>query len=142
MSDNVIDFGATSFHIQQERYSRKKDECQHKNLELDDKGGIVTCIDCKVQVSAYWAIKMLVTEWHGHAKKIAHQVAELNADKAANLHLVAARKVEAVWRRPSMVPCCPHCGRGILATDGLGATQMSKKIELRRREGEANVPKS
>ncbi|GEM_PF-4444040 len=61
-------------------------------------------------------------------------LAALEQDKSHNLHLIAAKKVEAVWRSRNMAPCCPHCGRGILPEDKLGDAQTRRDFELRRRQ--------
>jgi len=36
------------------------EECKHRNITLDENGGCVICEDCKRQVSAFWALQMLV----------------------------------------------------------------------------------
>ena len=107
--------------------------CRHIRVEQNDHGETVTCRDCGVQVSAYWALNALADFWKEHERKYSAAVRKLNEDKAAKLHLIAARVVEKAWRSHSMVPCCPHCGEGINAKDGFGETLVSKRIDEARR---------
>lgn len=134
MNDNIIEVG--DFRIARkgriDQYDRQK--CRHMHVELNDHGETVTCSDCGVQVSAYWALHMVADYWKDHARAHKSAVARLEEDKKANLHLIAARKVEGAWRDRKMVPCCPHCGEGISPADGLGATMISKRIDDARRE--------
>ncbi|MGA7812585.1 hypothetical protein, partial [Caballeronia sp.] len=32
--------------------------CTHHHLKLDSHGGIVTCVDCKISLSTFWALTM------------------------------------------------------------------------------------
>lgn len=110
--------------------------CGHRRIVLDDNGEIVTCSDCGVQVSAFWALKMLTAVWGDAQKKLNAAHERLRTDREGILHLTAARKAEEAWRSRTMVPVCPHCSRGILAADGFGFSLMSKKLELAWREKE------
>ncbi len=111
-------------------------ECAHRRIVLDDNGEIVKCSDCGVQVSPFWALKMLTSVWSDAQRKLKASREQLQADRETILHLTAARKAEEAWRSRTMVPVCPHCSRGILTTDGFGASLMTKKLELAWREKE------
>jgi hypothetical protein len=113
--------------------SSQEAECDHKQVELDDKGDIVRCMKCTIQLSAFWVLEMLASEYARASAKLEREKDALVAAKAQGLHLLAARKVEAVWRSRSAVPCCPHCGNGILPEDGLGSLRINRAIEMRRR---------
>lgn len=111
-------------------------DCSHRRIVLDDNGEIVKCGDCGVQVSAFWALKMLTAVWGDAQRNLNAAKERVQADREAVLHLTAARRAEEAWRSRTMVPVCPHCSRGILATDGFGASLMSKRLELAWREKE------
>lgn len=106
--------------------------CRHKHLQLED-GDVVRCADCNTQVSAYWALESIAFDWERMQSAHRHEKAELAEAKKRDIHLLAARAVEKVWRTKDMLPCCPHCGVGIAPEDGLGLSQINRAIELRRR---------
>jgi hypothetical protein len=54
-------------------------------------------------------------------------------------HLIAARAVEKAWRHPRLLPGCPHCSRGIAATDDFGGLMVNKRIERTRRVAEGKL---
>jgi len=109
-------------------------ECDHKHIELDGYGDIVRCKKCGSQVSAFWALEMIANEYNRSLAKLRRDQEALARAKAVDLHLLAARKVEKIWRGRTMVPACPHCGLGILPEDGFGNNRVNREIELRRRK--------
>jgi hypothetical protein len=115
---------------------RKLEDCEHRYLEMDDVGETVHCIDCKRQVSSYWALGMLRDLWGNASRRYKAQLSQLQTDQSAVLHLKAAKQAETVWRSHNYVPGCPHCRRGILLTDGFGSIRIAKAFEqgLRVRE--------
>jgi len=133
---NVIQIGEFALTRNRDRNFQKNGECRHRHITCDDVGEIVTCNDCGKQVSAYWALGYFSQVWESEMQKIEAAKRVLAEERAKSVHLLAAQKVERAWRSRGMVPSCPHCGRGILASDGLGSTQVNKAIELRRREAE------
>lgn len=139
----VVDFEGFRLRLQAKKrdWDRTDKRCAHLNLTLDDQGHIVWCDDCKQTVSAYWAIQMLAERHAASLAVVERREKALAQDKAQNLHLTAAKKVEKAWRSRTMVPACPHCDRGILPEDGLGGTQVNRAIELaRRRHDPGNRP--
>lgn len=133
---NVVDIGDLRLARLENNYRRRLEGCQHKRLEMDPVGETVHCIDCKVQVSSYWALEMLREHWAVASRKYKAQVAELQADQSAVLFLKAAKAAEAVWRSNKYLPGCPHCRRGIMLEDGFGSIRIGKDFEkgLRVRE--------
>lgn len=133
---DVLYFGSMQFERVRRRHAleRTAATCQHKRLTLDENGDVCSCRDCGVQVSAFWALMRFVEEWTDHARKTATAAERIRADAEATLHLRAARRWESAWRSRTMLPACPHCGRGILPNDPGG--QVNREIELRRRETE------
>jgi hypothetical protein len=133
--DNLIQIGEARIRLRGDRpHYGRDDRCRHYNLTYDNNGEIVSCDDCGKQVSAFWAMKVIIFHYNKATEAMEARASQLAADKAHNLHLIAAKKVEAVWRGRTMAPCCPHCGRGILAEDGLGGSQTNRKMELARRQ--------
>lgn len=114
---------------------RRKDKvCPHDNVTGDDTGDVFTCDDCKMQVSASWLLWKFVGYYNEWTEKANARQRQLDEDKAAVMHLTAARKVQDAWRSRTMVPTCPHCRRGISPADGFGSSMLNKKIDERQRE--------
>lgn len=140
MADNVVNIGDFSIAKADRTWDARigKGVCRHLRIEMDDHGEVVTCRDCGVHVSAYWALKTLAGYWGDAARKQKAAQERLTEEKSAHLHLIAAKKAEQAWRNQKMVPCCPHCGEGISAKDGFGGSMVSKRIDEARREARRN----
>jgi len=138
MSDtnNVVEIGELRLARIEASYTRQREGCQHNSLEMDEIGQTVMCLDCKVQVSAYWALEKLRGFWRDHSKKYQRELSAVREERCAVLHLTAAKKVEAAWRSKTTVPSCPHCRRGIFPHDNLGGATVARRFEdgLRERE--------
>jgi hypothetical protein len=106
--------------------------CEHRHLTADENGEIITCKECKKQVSAYWLIKRTMSEWAEFSRKIKAQREQLDADLKKAVVLRAAQDVEKAWRRRKMVPTCPHCRHAILPTDGFGLSCVSRIHSVER----------
>ena len=136
MSNNIINIGDWQIKRSGEYRMQTDGDCDHKHLELDERGDVVRCLKCGTQVSAFWAIKMISEQYNLSLRKLASERETIRLAKDENLHLLAAKKVEKAWRKRSMVPACPHCSRGILPEDGLGSAMINREMELRRRKTE------
>lgn len=135
-TENVVEIGELRLARVKQGYMRMREGCQHKQVELDDTGEVVTCMACKVQVSAYWALSMLTTYWGDNMLKVKRAQEAAKEERGAVLHLTAAKKVEKAWRNRTMVPGCPHCNRGIFPEDGLGGSMIQRRFETGLRERE------
>lgn len=129
----VINIGDWQLQRKYKYSAPAQDDCDHKHIELDARGDVVKCVKCGVQLSAFWALEMLANEYNTALSKLHRDRDALAKAKQADLHLLAARKVEKVWRSRTMVPACPHCHQGIFPEDGLGGSQVSREVEIRRR---------
>ncbi|RUT30860.1 hypothetical protein WG29040_23260 [Pseudomonas sp. PAMC 29040] len=138
-TENVVEIGELRLARVKNDYKRKIEGCMHKRLEMDDVGGIVTCRDCKQNVSPYWALTALREHWKDHASKVNRTLELAQAERGTVLHLVAAKKVEKAWRHKTMVPTCPHCARGICPEDGLGGAMVERRFEAGLREREKDT---
>lgn len=134
MTADVIQFGDLVLRREREPWrfpGLKTPGCPHRHLTLSDEGDIVTCDDCQKQVSAYWALRTFCAYWSEHERKIKSAREQLKQDTAGQIHFIAAKRMEAAWRRRRTVPACPHCYRGILPTDRFHAA--SKDGEMKKR---------
>ncbi|AMR77661.1 hypothetical protein [Cupriavidus nantongensis] len=131
---NVIQIEEMRLTQRSRSYVGRSGECQHMNLTMDEDGDIVKCDDCGIQVSAFWALKLL-SENYGRAMAKLQSRERRQADvEGKTIHLRAAQEVERAWRSRTMVPTCPHCGEGIAPTDGFGRSAVNKQIDERRRQ--------
>lgn len=128
--ENVIQIGDLRLARLSRDFSTLRGACQHRQLRMEPVGEIVTCKDCKQQVSPYWALSMIADHWHEQTKKVDRQLAQAKEQQGTVLHLVAAKKIEAEWRKHDTIPCCPHCSRGVFPGDGMGGSTVSKVFEL------------
>lgn len=130
---NVIDIEGLRIQRQLKHAARPSTECQHKRLTLDDLGSFVQCADCGVQLDAYWTLTFFLEHYERALTKINARERRHAEARERDLHLIAAQRVEKAWRSRTTVPCCPHCGEGIRATDGLGDTCINRTFDDRRR---------
>lgn len=45
-------------------------ECKHMHLTMDSEEDVVTCDDCKKQISAFWALQMLSDHYQRAVSKL------------------------------------------------------------------------
>lgn len=121
---------------------RRVEGCQHKHFTVDPAGDVVTCDLCTKQISAMYALTLLVDEWDREVRRLDGQKASHAAAMAKGVTLRAAQRVEEAWRSRTMAPVCPHCREPILPTDGFGGTCISKEMALRRRQVAAEQAKA
>jgi predicted Rdx family selenoprotein len=142
MSD-VIQLGEYKFKRKREGFvPAARAGCQHKNMTIEDWGDVITCDDCGKQLGAAWVLREVLADYSRELDKVNARAAQVQEQTSREIHLIAARKVEAAWRSKTMAPACPHCGRGILAGDGLGSSLVNRSMEVRRRGVEtASKPK-
>ena len=133
-NDNVIQFGPYSFLRQANPSQHPIRKCRHMNIELDDAGEIVRCLDCGEQVSAYWVFKSVLSQINSERIRLGAERKELEETKSRTIHLVAAKRIERLWRGRKMAPLCPHCNRGILPEDGMGSRAINLDVENRIRQ--------
>jgi hypothetical protein len=130
----VIQIGDLALRRKDRGYGfTKPGECKHFKLTLDDNGDLVQCDDCKVYVSAYWALKLLTLQFERGQSALKAGWAQLAERTKERATLLATRKVDEAWRSRSMVPACPHCHEAIFPEDGLGSHTVNKEIAQKRR---------
>ena len=128
----VVNIGEYAFTHKRSSWF-KKDECQHRKMTMDDDGHTVRCDECKTQLSAYWVLERMLSEYEQRRDTLNRDRASFREEKAKDVSLLAAKKVEKAWRSRSMVPTCPHCHEPIFPTDGFGASAVNREIAQRRR---------
>jgi hypothetical protein len=112
----------------------KEGLCPHKQLVYDYRNEYIQCEDCGLPVQPFQAFMMLVNHFDSAISRLEHRRKELSElEAASNRNLLkAVKEIDRIWRR-KMLPCCPHCGRGIAIEDGLGNSCISAQVETERR---------
>ncbi len=128
----IIEIGKLRLARKGARYGVAAGDCEHKHLTLDANGHIVVCTDCKQQVSTWWALNLLVDQYEKAYRGLQARSQTVQLQIRDNLHLIAAKRVEKVWRS-RMIPTCPHCNRGIRPDDGFGSTAIHPKLDEKHR---------
>lgn len=134
MMGRVYDIGDFRVEVKQDygglTYDKDK-ECHHRNLTFAEEGQVITCDDCKVQVTAWWAFLSLTKKFADIQQRTQEAYAAVEASKARNLTHKAAIAVEDAWRGRKMIPTCPHCSKPILAQDGFGGSRTNREMSLK-----------
>ncbi len=134
--DNVLDLG--EFKLKKVNKYYEPTQCKHKNLIADQKAHAVTCEDCGLQVSSFFALMKYSENVKKHMDHLKRERDKINELQKQTVTLKAALELQKAWRKRKMVPACPHCGRGILAEDRLGGSTTSKEYEMARRKNDNN----
>lgn len=100
--------------------------CPHLHLLFDENGQTIQCQDCKLQLTAWWVLMAVHGGLNRMRERLEADRKQLDEEVAKNVTHNAALKVEHVWRKHSLLPCCPHCLHAIRPTDGFGDRMVSK----------------
>lgn len=130
---NVVDFlGVTVGRV-------RNGYCNHKRLMVDESNKTVECVDCKAFIDPFSALMIIMRTVEAKYRSMNKRQEELNIAISEQLGTIAARDVEKAWRSKTMAPACPHCGRGILSSDGFGKSMISKTHESQCRMFESKT---
>lgn len=128
LPDNIIPI--TALRITHDK--NKKCTCRNRRFEVDTQNREILCTECGSVVDPYEAMKDLaydMNKLNKEAQSLLNQRRELLNWKP---HLLAVRELEKTYRGGDMLPCCPHCGRGVEAKD-LTKASVNRKYEAERR---------
>lgn len=130
----IYDIGDFKVEVKQDygglTYDKDK-KCHHRSLTFDEEGQVITCEDCKMQVTAWWAFLSLTKRFADIQKRTQDDCDRVEALKARNLTHKAAIAVEDAWRGRKMIPTCPHCSKPILPQDGFGGSRTNREMSLK-----------
>lgn len=116
----------------------KSNQCKHLNLSYSEQDQTIECVDCKMQIQPFHALMLLLRHYNNAIQDLSRRRSELSELEKRNEKglLLATKTVDHVWRSKSMIPTCPHCGRGIMPEDKLGYRSINRQIEIERRKFE------
>ena len=114
--------------------------CKHMDLTYDTSERRIWCNDCEQNIEAFDVVVTMADHIGNAWAKINRAETEVAEAVSHNIRLIAARAMDKEWQSRSMVPCCPHCSRGLLPDDFRSGARgrVSKKLEVERRKKEAD----
>jgi hypothetical protein len=132
LPDNVIQITALRINYDKD----KKCTCRNRRFEVDLQNREILCVNCGVVVDPFEAMKEIALDVNNLNREIQSLYEQRRNLFNWKPHLLAVRELERVYRGGDMLPCCPHCGRGIEAKE-LTRAFTNKQMELERRKFEA-----
>lgn len=132
LPDNIIPISILRIN----RGKDRKNNCKHGQYEVDSTNKEVICTKCGEVVHPYDALLDMARNRERLVEEMQNLLEQRKRILNWKPHLLAVRELERVYRGGEMLPCCPHCGRGIEARE-LAIRQVNKKIEMERRKFES-----
>lgn len=131
----VVDIG--DYRVARGLSRRVPSTCAHNNMVYDSKERRIYCPDCENDVEAFDAFEAIVYGYNHALEKLKRFREEVATAYREALHRIAARSLDKTWRS-KMLPCCPHCSRGLMPDDMIKPSLVSKEFEAaqRAREGQ------
>lgn len=113
---------------------RPHSACQHRRLHYDPSERRIWCADCERDLEGFDAFQTLAEQCHEFYAQNKRRAEELAKAEQFQARSRAVKALDHVWRSRSMVPCCPHCHRGLLPEDMLrGVSSVGVEYERARR---------
>jgi hypothetical protein len=129
----VVDFG--DVRVARGMSRRHHSSCPHKRMVYDQQERRIWCEDCKKDVEAFDACRILVDSFssaHAGLKRREQAIVEAEAFKIRTL---AGKQMDEAWRSHHMVPSCPHCHNGLFPEDFKhGVAMVGKEFARSRKE--------
>lgn len=125
---NVIQIG--DLRAARGEVRRHQAPCKHLHVAWNLSERRVWCQDCEQDVEPFDAFTLFVRR----IDEIEKRIEVMRQIETETVRSRAANKLDKLYRSRTMIPCCPHCKRGILPGDVLkGMGHMSRQLEERRR---------
>lgn len=129
----VVDFG--DIRVSRGLSRRPHTSCLHVNLIFDRNERRIWCSDCEKNVDPFDAFESIANNMSAaisHFQSIKKSALEA---QDYNIHLIAAKNIEKLWRGKKLAPVCPHCRTGLLPDDfKSGCSAISFELEKQRRK--------
>lgn len=134
-ADKVVVIG--DFKVAQGFRRRPIPTCRHLSLVYDRVERVIYCEDCKQDIEPFDVVLHLAENYRKSIKELQVRREQLLDAEGKALHLLAAKNLEAAWRKRDSVPLCPSCREGLHAEDFKHPSQVmhgSKELSEKRRE--------
>jgi len=128
---NVIDLAGVRIQMGRTPYKAEREKCRHKQLVYNISERRIWCEECERPVEAFDAFAMIVA--HFNEMETDARCAWREAQGAKNSTLIrrAAKELDRTWAG-GMLPCCPHCSRGLMAHDFANGAASCISADLER----------
>lgn len=108
---------------------------------MDTKNRCVNCGYCGALIDPYEAMEYLATKYEKFEQQTKALLEQRKQIAAYEPHLLVIRELERGYRGKKMLPCCPHCNKGIYIEEikswvGRGYEEHRRFEEKRRKDGE------
>jgi len=114
----------------------KKCRCYNRTFVVDPTNKIILCGECGARVDPYEAIYDLAYNRERMVEENRRLLEQRKQIESYKPFLVVIKELEKKYRNKNeLLPCCPHCHRGIYLKELL-AESTSKQFEDRRRKKE------
>lgn len=121
------------WRLRRSREAAKENPCAHERYTLDVEHGTVNCAECDAPVSAFFALKKIAFHESQAFIKLQSMKTEIAEISGRRSWLKAVQALNRMWRGKKMLPCCPHCNKGLFAED-LNRNAVGIEYETARRE--------
>jgi len=111
----VVDIG--DIRVARGMSRRPPSSCRHRQLHYDQQERRVWCADCEHNLEPFDALMVIVEQFHVAERNLHQRNETLVQAETEKLRTLAARQLDLVWRKRSMVPACPTCGNGLFPED-------------------------
>jgi len=114
------------------RDKNKKCTCRNRKFEIDTQNREISCQECGAIVHPYDALFDIAMHYERLEEEVSNLLAVRKQIVDYKPHLLVMRELEKIYMGGRMLPCCPHCHKGIHAKELL-VSSVSKKHEEQRR---------
>lgn len=131
MSDKLPDKVIPISTLRINRDKSKKCTCRNRKFEIDTQNKEILCQECGAIINPYDALFDIAYHYEQLSSEVDRLLEQHKQIVNWKPHLLVMRELEKIYRG-DMLPCCPHCGRGVHAKELL-VSRVNKKREDERR---------
>lgn len=111
----VVDIG--ELRVARGLSRRPHSACQHNKLVYDIHERRIWCSECETNIDGFDAFQQIVAQFASAHSALAERQQAVERAEKHSARSIAVKKLDEVWRSRNKVPCCPHCGEGLLPED-------------------------
>lgn len=127
----VVDIG--DIRVARGKSRRPYSACKHRAMAYDQQERRIWCKDCETDIEPFDAFLVICEHFNSAASRLERERQVIEEAKAHNIIRIAAKRIDELFRRKNMVPCCPHCSAGIFPEDVAKMASVNRKWEEVRR---------
>lgn len=125
----VIDLADVRIRLGRSKVGPGLKQCEHHALIYSPSERRVWCEDCERTIDNFDAFLIFTRKFERMLSEARHRQTTANEALASSARLRATKALDRVWSGRTMVPCCPHCNRGLIAEDFAGGARSTISLE-------------